>query len=191
MTLYPDEKIAIGFHSDNHSAPARQTTTVFNETGENWFSPLLSILTDCSPCKSLPGHALLSHSVLFLYPASQYPAKWYLFEILERTNLAQKLEQRASPWLLQLGGISPLQSPRSTRSRSFKLQNKVNSSCSARSDRLINAAGSGKQKCCTKESTVEGTSSFSACIKTDLLVADVNPRCSISAWGLEYDKYYL
>lgn len=41
------------------------------------------------------------------------------------------------------------------------------------------------------ESTVEGTSSFSACIKTDSLVADVNPPRSISALGPEYDKYYL
>lgn len=125
----PRWKIAIGFHSHDHSAPVRQRTTIFNEIGLSWFSPLFSISPDRSPCKSLPVHALLSHSVLFLYPEGQYPAKCHLFKILKCTNLAQKLGQRASPWLLQLGGIFPPQSPRSIYISSFKLQNKMNSSC--------------------------------------------------------------
>lgn len=136
----------------------------------HWFSVSL----DSLPCKSLPAHALLPYSVLFLYPESRYPAKWYLFKIPQCTNLAQKLEQRASPWLLQLGGIFPPQSPRSIYISSLKLQ-KQNELFLLGLLRPINALGSVKQKCYPKKSTAEGTSRFPACFKTDSLVADVNP----------------
>lgn len=57
---------------------------------------------------------------------------------------------------------------------SFQPQNKMNSSCRACSGSLINATGSVQQKCCAMQLTIGGRSRFSACIKTDSLVADVN-----------------
>lgn len=50
----PRWKIAVGFHSEDHLAPVRQTTTIFNEIGQNWFSPQFGISPDRSPCVSPP-----------------------------------------------------------------------------------------------------------------------------------------
>lgn len=172
--LCPDEKLFLVFIQRMSGLLWGKTPTIFNEILQNRFSSLFSVSLDSSPCKSLAAHAPLPYSVLFLYPESRYPAKWYLFKILQCTNLAQKLEQRASPWLLQLGGIFPPQSPRSIYISSLKLQ-KQNELFLLGLLRPRNAPGSVKQKCCTKKSSAEGTSRFPACFKTDSLVADVNP----------------
>lgn len=145
----PDDKLLLVFIQRISGLLWDKNPTIFNKILQKWFSPLFNVSLDSSPCKSLPAHALLPYSVLFLYPEGRYPAKWYLFKIPQCTNLAQKLEQRASPWLLQLGGIFPPQSPRSIYISSLKLQ-KQNEIFLLGLLRTINAPGSAKQKCCTK-----------------------------------------